>query len=169
MPCKNLKLAPSITGEHEKDPITICYTVCPHRGGFSEVYQLTCKGNSSDPVLRYQHGSALPDENKPLRVGFHKIFSSFDFIELVVDAMDYREIVSHVRGLKMPTLAEPCGGFDGTDYGLQVKCLMTKIEYRWWVDLPKEWKVGLRPVIAALHRIKESKQGSNEQANLSSE
>jgi hypothetical protein len=169
MPCKKAKLVPAITDEHEEDSITICYTVCPHRGGFSEVYQLTHTSDSSDPILRYQHGSALPHENHPLRVGFHKIFESFDFTEVAVDPPEYQEIVSHVRGLTMPTLAEPCGGFDGTDYGLLVKCLMTKIEYRWWRDLPREWKVGLRPVIAALQRIKEAEQGVAPQSATRSE
>lgn len=57
MPCQNAKLVPATTGEHEEDSITICYTVCPHRGGFSEVYQLTHKSDTSGPILRsaYPH------------------------------------------------------------------------------------------------------------------
>lgn len=163
MPCQNAKLIPATTNESEEDSITICYTVCPHRGGYSEVYQLTHKSGLSDPILRYQHGSALPHENNPFRVGFHKIFESYDFTEIAVDPEKYREIVSHIRALTMPTLAEPCGGFDGIDYGLLVKCLMTKIEYRWWLDLPKEWKKGLRPVIAVLQQIKEAEQAGTGQ------
>lgn len=154
MTCHNKLQASLMVSEPWEDHLSICYTVCPHRGGYSEVYQLTHPMGKDGPVLRYQHETAAEGIH-PLSVGFHRIFDSYDFTEIRVEPGRYQEIISHVKALRIPTVAEATGGFDGTVHGLLVKCLMTTIEYRWWRELPEEWKSGLEPVIAALRDIRQ--------------
>ena len=163
MPCKNATLVPAATTEREEDWLTISFTICPHRGGFSKVYQLTHKPKDDTPIIRYQNGRGLPAENHPLRVGFHKIFEGHPYTENAVEPEKYQEIVSHLDGLSLPVIGGATGGFDGTDYALEVRNMMTSIEYRWWLDLPKEWKRSLTPVVKTLAALTKAEQGAGDQ------
>lgn len=126
------------------------------------MYELTREFGTNDPILRYQDGRALPPENHPRVSGFHRIHESFGFLKIAVDTSIYQAIVSHVGELKLPALARETGGFGGVTYGLLIKRAMTRIEYQWFRDPPKEWKSGLRPVIAALQDIVRTGQNGGE-------
>ena len=153
-PCHNKVRSKQLQANLHEDEIAVFYTVCPHRGGHSKVTDLRIDSSSGKPVLRHQHGSNLPHEKNPFRTGFHRIHDDFEHITIPVQPQDYDEIVDHIRRLSIPAYAEPDGGFDGTDYSLVIQNLMTKIEFRWWVDLPESWSAGLSPIIEALDRIR---------------
>jgi hypothetical protein len=148
MPCRNAELRPLATHEPSEKSLTVTYSVRPHRGGFSRVYQLTDEGGRI--VIRYQNGSRLPRELQFRLQSLHHIYPEHPVTETVISSEDYHRITDHLRGLQLPAVGDATGGFDGTDYALKIDSMMTSIEFRWWVSLPKQWKPHLHPVIKAL-------------------
>ena len=151
-PCSNAALQPPATYERTYESVAVSYSVRPHRGGFSRVYQLTNEGRRC--VIRYQNGSKLPRELQFRLEHLHHIYPEHPVTETVISFEDYQRIIDHLTGLQLPVVGEATGGFDGVGYALKIDSLMTSIEFRWWMNLPKQWKQQLTPVIRALEQHK---------------
>ena len=160
MPCKNSERMAAMMSEGPEDDFAISYTISPHRGGYGEVFQITYNLDRDEPIFRYQHGSSLSDSHRPLRVGAHKIFDSFNHVEKSISTSEYESFAEALNSLVLPVRAEPTGGFDGVDYFLKIESLMTSVEYRWWLDIPKEWDAQLTPIIKRLTKYSEVEQVS---------
>lgn len=148
MPCRNAELRPPVTRDSSEQLLRVTYSVRHHRGGFSRVYQLTEEDGKF--VIRYQNGSELPRQFEFRRTDLHQLYLEHPFTETVISSEEYHRITDHLRGLQLSVVGDATGGFDGTDYALKIESMMTTLEFRWWLGLPKQWKPHLTPVIKAL-------------------
>lgn len=148
--CKNKKLQGERNADAVSDSFTISYTVRPGWGRPSKVYQLSYLSHKIGPVIRFQNGGALPAEKRKEDTGFNHIFEEHQYLENRIDMAKYHEIASHLKDLSLPLVADLTSGWDGTDYGLKVRTGRTEVEYRWYHDIPKQWKKKLKPVIIEL-------------------
>ncbi len=148
--CKNRKLKAERNADAVSDAFTLTYTVRPGWGRPGKIYQLSYQSRKDGPVIRFQNTSSLPPEKRKEDAAFNQLFEEYHFLESRLDMAKYHEIASHLQDLSLPLVADMTGGWDGTDYGIRVSNGRTVVEYRWYHDVPKQWKKKLKPVITEL-------------------
>jgi|SRR3972149_8648534 len=140
------------------DIIHIIYTVSPY---FSQSYAL---------MVEYNRGK---DEEAKLWVHFGNL--GMDFIEPTPWRTDIRNIkksepdklnieesksiIMELESLNISPVPEFTTGCDGTQYKLTIDRGLNGAAYRWWCDLPPEWKA-FEPLIVRFENIINTKRAN---------
>jgi hypothetical protein len=57
-----------------------------------------------------------------------------------LNSEEVEEMIKHLSNVSLSVLPEWVEGLDGTTYSLKITCGLNSVVYKWWDELPKEYK-----------------------------